>query len=110
MVGFTVAIADISKALKKSDGKLFPFGWVGLLKALKKNDEYIGLLIGIHPEYRNKGVVTILMNSLLDGFVAAGAKTARMCPMLEDNAKVLGLMKVVESWIYKRRRSFVKHL
>ena len=110
MVGFTVAISDISKALKRCDGKLFPFGWIGLLKALKRNDEYIGLLIGIHPEYRNKGAVTILMNGLLDGFVAAGAKTARMCPMLEDNIKVMGLMKVVDSWIYKRRRSFIKHL
>lgn len=110
MAGFTVAIPDISDALKKSDGKLFPFGWIGLLKALKKNDEYIGLLIGIHPEYRNKGVVTILMNGLLEGFEDVGAKTARMCPMLEDNAKVLGLMKEVESWIYKRRRSYIKHL
>lgn len=110
MVGFTVAIADISKALKKSDGKLFPIGWARLLKALKKNDEYIGLLIGMLPEYRNKGVVTILMAGLLYGFIKAGAKTIRMCPMLEDNIKVLGLMKVVESRIYKRRRSFVKHL
>ncbi len=110
MVGFTVAIADISKALKKSDGKLFPIGWARLLKALKKNDEFIGLLIGMLPEYRNKGVVTILMAGLLYGFIKAGAKTIRMCPMLEDNIKVLGLMKVVESRIYKRRRSFVKHL
>ena len=110
MVGFTVAISDISKALKKSNGRLFPFGWIGLLKALKKNDEYIGLLIGIHPEYRNKGIVTILMYALLDGFITAGAKKIRMCPMLDDNIKVLGLMKDVESWIYKRRRSFVKHL
>ena len=110
MVGFTVAISDISKALKKSNGKLLPFGWIGLLKALKKNDEYVGLLIGIHPDYRNKGVVTILMNGLLDGFIAVGAKDIRMCPMLEDNIKVLGLLKVVDSEIYKRRRSFVKHL
>ena len=110
IIGFTVAIADFSNALKRHDGRLFPFGWIDLLKALKKNDEYIGLLIGMHPEYRNKGVVTILMNGLLEGFVSAGAKTIRMCPMLEDNAKVLSLMKVVDSTIYKRRRSFVKHL
>ena len=110
MVGFTVAISDVSKALKKSDGKLLPLGWIRMLKALRRNDEYIGLLIGIHPDYRDKGAVTILMYGLLNGFISVGAETIRMCPMLEDNAKVLSVMKVVDSHIYKRRRSFVKHL
>lgn len=110
MVGFVAAIPDISKALKKSDGKLFPLGWIRVLRAIKKNDEYICILIGISPEYRNKGVPAILISHLFDGFVEVGAKTAVTCPMLEDNAKVLGLLKVFPSYTYKRRRSFVKHL
>ena len=110
LVGFVLAIADISQAIKKSNGKLFPVGWLRILRAIKKNDEYIALLIGVHPDYQSKGVITILINELMKGFWETGAKTCRICPMLEDNAKVLSLMNIVPSEPYKRRRSFIKHI
>ena len=110
LVGFVLAIPDISAAVKKSNGKIFPFGWFRILRKIKKNDEYIALLIGVHPDYQSKGVITILINRLMEGFKVVGAKTCRVCPMLEDNAKVLSLMKIAPSSAYKRRRSFIKVL
>lgn len=110
LVGFIFAIPDISMAVKKSNGKLFPLGWMRILRAVKTQDEYIALLIGVRPEYRSKGVVTILVNHLIEGFRELGIKTCRMCPMLENNTNVLSLMKIVPSEPYKRRRSFIKKL
>ena len=108
LVGFVLAIPDISPALKKSRGWLFPFGWARVLRAIRSNDEYIALLIGVHPEYREKGVITVLLNRLMEGLLSAGVKTCRICPMLEDNSKVLALMNIIPSEPYKRRTSFVK--
>ena len=110
LVGFILAIADISMAIKKSRGKLFPLGWLRILRAIKTSDEYIALLIGVHPEYQSKGVITLLINRLIEGFRAVGAKTCRICPMLENNTKVLSLMNIIPTEPYKRRRSFIKKL
>jgi GNAT superfamily N-acetyltransferase len=110
LVGFILAIPDISKAIKKSKGRILPFGWLRILHAIKTSDEYIALLIGVHPEYRSKGVITVLINRLIEGFWDVGAKTCRICPMLENNTKVLSLMNIIPSEPYKRRRSFIKKL
>ena len=110
LVGFVLAIADISQAIKKSNGRLLPLGWLRILRAIRTTDEYIALLIGVHPEYQSKGVITVLLNRLIEGFWSVGAKTCRICPMLEDNSKVLSLMNIIPSKPYKRRRSFIKRL
>lgn len=110
LVGFIFAIPDISRAVKKSRGKLFPLGWLRILRAIKTQDEYIALLIAVHPEYQSQGVITILIDKLMEGFWSEGVKTCRICPMLEKNTKVLSLMKIIPSLPYKRRRSFIKKL
>ena len=110
LVGFIFAIPDISRAVKKSRGKLFPLGWLRILRAIKTQNEYIALLIAVHPEYQSQGVITILIDKLMEGFWSEGVKTCRICPMLEKNTKVLSLMKIIPSLPYKRRRSFIKKL
>ena len=110
MVGFVLAIPDISAAVKKSRGKLLLFGWLRILRAIRKNDEYIALLIGVHPEYRSKGVITILLSRLMEGFMEEGAVTCRICPMLEENSNVLSLMNIVPTEPYRRRRCLVKKI
>ena len=110
LVGFALSIPDISGAVKKSKGRMFPFGWFRILRKIKKNDEYIALLIGVHPEYQSKGVISIIINHMMEEFRALGVKTCRCCPMLEENSKVLSLMNIVPSVPYRRRRSFIKRL
>lgn len=97
LVGFIFAIPDISLAVKKSKGRMFPLGWLRILRAIKKQDEYIALLIGVHPQYQSQGVITVLINELIEGFWALGVKTCRICPMLENNTKVLSLMNIIPS-------------
>ena len=59
VVAFGISMPTLSKALQKCNGKLFPFGWYYLLRALR-NFEYIDLYLnGVAPEWQNKGVHSI---------------------------------------------------
>ena len=56
LVAFAVTMPSFSRALQKTKGKLFPFGILHLLKAKKHSKDVIFYLIGVHPDYQNKGV------------------------------------------------------
>src|SRR5690606_34639375 len=56
LVAFAVTIPSLSHAFQKAKGRLFPFGFLHLIKALKHSRNVEFYLIGIDPEYQNKGV------------------------------------------------------
>ena len=111
IIGFGVLIPSIAKALKKSNGKLFPFGIFRLLNALNgKNDVLEMFLIGVEPEYQKLGVPAIMMNALLKKCIENGVKLCETGPELETNANVQGLWKGFETRQHKRRRCFIKEI
>ena len=111
IIGFGVLIPSIAKALKKSNGKLFPFGIFRLLKALNgKNDVLEMFLIGVEPEYQKLGIPAIMMNALLKKCIENGVKLCETGPELETNANVQGLWKGFETRQHKRRRCFIKEI
>src|SRR5690606_22021712 len=59
LIAFSIVMPSFSKALKKANGRLLPFGWKYILDAQKKNDTAAFYLIGIHPDYQGKGVTAI---------------------------------------------------
>ena len=65
---------SFSRALKKMNGKLFPFGFLRILMAQKFNSRASLYLIGVHPYYQNKGVTAILFNDLQTMFNRRGIK------------------------------------
>lgn len=111
VIGFGIAIPSLTKALQKSKGKLFPFGWYHMLKALRGKNDVIDLyLVGVHPEYQSKGVNALLFTELIPQFIANGYKYAESNPELEMNEKVQGQWDYFERKQHKRRRAFHKHL
>ena len=73
-----IAMPSMSKALRKSGGKLFPTGWYHLLRALKGNSDVVDLLlVAVDPEYQNKGVNALLFNYLIPTFNRCGYREAR---------------------------------
>ena len=62
LIAFSIVMPSFSEALQKAKGKLFPFGIFHLLKARKKSKDVIFYLIGIRPDYQNKGVTAIIFN------------------------------------------------
>lgn len=111
LVGVGVAMPSMSRGLQKSKGKLFPFGFIPLLKALKgKNDRVDLLLVAVDPEYQNKGVNSLLFQDLVPYFIKEGFKYAETNPEMETNAKVQSQWSYFEPRQHRRRRSYSKKL
>lgn len=110
LVALGVAAPSIAKALKKSRGRIFPFGWTGLLHAFVKNDTLDLLLIAVRPDLQSKGVNAIVINKIMHGCKKMGIVRAETGPTLELNAKVLAQWKTFDIEQHKRRRCFKKHI
>jgi GNAT superfamily N-acetyltransferase len=110
MVAFGVVIPSLSKALQKARGELFPFGFIHLLRALKKNDRADLYLVAVKKEYQGKGLNAILMNKIHRVFSKLGVTKAESNPELETNQNVQGQWKYYQKRQHKRRRVFIKHL
>ena len=111
LVAVGIAMPSLSKALQKSRGRLFPFGFVPLLKALKgKNDVVDLLLVAVRPDYQSKGVNALLFSDLIPVFIRNGYKYAESNPELEENEKVQSQWQYFERHQHKRRRAYTKKI
>lgn len=111
LVAIGISIQSFSEALQKSRGKLFPLGWIHLLKALRgKSDTVDLLLIAVKPEYQNKGVNALLFADLIPYYNKYGFKHAESNPELEENSKVQDQWSYFDTRQHRRRRSFRKEL
>ena len=110
MVAVAITMPSFSKALKKANGSLFPFGFWHLLQAQKKNDKAEFYLIGIKPSYQNKGVTSLVFNEMLKTFKQFGVNHVETNPELVDNHNVQLLWKKYDSKQHKRRKSYRKDL
>jgi GNAT superfamily N-acetyltransferase len=110
VAGFAITMPSLSKALQKSGGKILPFGFIHLLKALKTYELVDMYLIGIIPEYQNKGLNAIIFDHLIQNFIKAGVKRVIANPQLEDNTKVISLFEEYSGEFYMKRRCFQKQL
>ncbi|MFI3330865.1 MAG: GNAT family N-acetyltransferase [Rikenellaceae bacterium] len=111
LVGMAVGMPSIAKALQKSRGRLFPFGFIHLLKALKgKNNTVELLLMAVKPEYQNKGVSALLFSNIINSFNSNGYRYAESNPELEVNLKMQNQWQDIENQKIKRRRAFIKNI
>ena len=112
LVAFGISMPSIVKALQKTRGKLFPFGWWPLLKAMfLKHDSMVELLlVGVHPDYQNSGVNSLVFMDMFRKFNAMGIKVAETNAILETNLKNQGQFRDFEHECKKRRRSYIKKL
>lgn len=110
LIAFSVVMPSFSKALKKANGRLLPFGWWHILKAQKKNDTAAFYLIGIDPEYQGKGVTAIIFEEMQHLFNAKGISTVETNPELKENTAVQLLWKDYSPVQHKERSTFRKEL
>ena len=111
LVGVGIAIPSMTKALQKAKGKLFPFGFIHILKALRgKNDVVDLLLVALRPDYQNTGANALLFSDLIPVFIKNGYKYAESNPELEENGKVQSQWQYFENVQHKRRRAYKKRL
>ena len=111
VVGFGISIPSLSRALQKSKGKLWPFGWFHLLKALRSKPEIVDLyLMGVLPEYQSKGVNALLFNDLIPIYKSLGVVYAESNPELETNNAVQAQWDYFKREHHKTRRVFIQQL
>ena len=102
---------SLSEGLIKSRGKLFPTGWIHLLKALKGKTEVVDLLlVAVKPEYQNKGVNALIFADLVPAFIAAGYKEAESNPELEGNESVQKQWEYFTRRQHRKRRAWRKKI
>lgn len=112
LIAAGISIPSLSEALQKCNGEIFPFGWFHLLKTMfiKKPDTLDLLLIGVRPDYQNKGVNSLLFVDLFDNFRKLGFKYAETNANLETNVKVQAMWDPFDKELHKRRWVFAKEI
>lgn len=110
VAAFGISMPSLSKALLKCRGRIFPFGFIYLLRALKKNNVADLLLTAVRPDLQDKGLTALLMKEMGNAYSRHGIKKAESHPELEVNTKVQAFWKHFEVRKHKRRRCFIKFL
>ena len=106
LIAFVIAMPSFASALKKANGKLFPFGFIHILKSLYFNDKVSFYLMGIHPDFQNKGVTAILLNEIQKTLNQMGVKIIETNPELEENTAIQRLWKNYKHRIHKKRATY----
>lgn len=108
IVAVGISMASLSEALQKAKGKLLPFGWFHLLKALKwKRPKMLDLLlVAVRPDYQGKGVNALLFTDLIPVYQELGFEYAETNPELEMNDKVQNQWQYFKTEQHKCRRCF----
>jgi GNAT superfamily N-acetyltransferase len=110
VVAFGITMPSLSRAMQKSRGRLLPFGFLHLVRAMKQNDRADLYLVVVKPEYQGKGVNAILINRMAEVFIRHGIRLVESNPELENNLLVQGQWKHFNRRQHKRRRCYIKHL
>lgn len=116
IVAFAITMPSLSKAFQKANGKLFPFGFIHILWAIKTVKDMDLYLIGALPEYQEKGATAMVFLDISEKFIKEGVTTLRFNPALEDHGKLLGNWGSIFGSSFddndklKRRRCYIKQL
>jgi GNAT superfamily N-acetyltransferase len=110
LAAFGITMPSLSVALQKANGSLFPFGFVHILKALKKNSIGDMYLVAVRHDLQGKGVTAVLINEIAKSYIRNGIQYAESNPELETNQQVQSFWKYFDAKNHKRRRCFIKNL
>lgn len=110
MIGFAITMPSFTKALKRINGKMFPFGFYHLWRALRKNNQASFYLIGIKESYQSKGVTAIIFQDIQEMFNKRGITEVETNPELEENKAIQSMWKNYKHELHKRRRTYRKDI
>jgi hypothetical protein len=110
IAGVCVAIPSLSKAFQKARGRLFPLGIFHIRKALRKIDTLDLCLVGVLPEYMNKGITALFNYEYSKTCLADHVNKVESNTVMEDNFKVNAHWNYYQSRLHKRKRIYVKEL
>lgn len=110
IAAFGLAMPSLSRSFQKARGRLVPFGFFHILRALKRNDTLDLYLIAVRPELQGKGINAVIMSEIARAAKKHGIRKAETNPEWEENNKVQSQWKDFAVRQHKLRRIYVKHL
>ena len=111
VVGFAITVPSIAKAIQKARGRLFPFGWFYILRALRHNNLVEAMMVGAAPENQGNGANVMILKDMQLIAMKYGITKMITNPQLENNFKAITMFgKYYEMEPYRRRRSYIKNL
>ncbi|MDX1470285.1 MAG: GTP cyclohydrolase [Flavobacteriaceae bacterium] len=110
LIAFAVVMPSFANALRKAKGKLFPIGFSYILNAKKNSKDVIFYLIGVLPEFQNKGVTAIIFDEYYKTFSEKGIQTCYRTPELEDNKAIHLIWKNFNPTVFRKRKTYKKEL
>lgn len=110
VVAYVIGMPNISKGIRKAKGRLFPFGFIHILREMKKSNQLDLLLGAVKDELRNMGLDTMLAKAMLKSAKERGLETIDSHVVMEKNTKMRAEVEKLGGEIYKRYRIFQKDL
>jgi hypothetical protein len=110
IVGFMISLPSLSRAFQKAKGRLLPFGWFHIWRALKKFEILDFYLAGIKKAYRGQGIDLLMVLAMADPIHKKGIKYCESNPELETNKKIQAQWKYYNPIQHKRRRIYRKKI
>jgi hypothetical protein len=110
VAAFGIAMPSLSEAFRKCYGRLLPFGFISILRAMKKNTKADLYLTAVRPDLQNKGVNAVLIHETNKAFIKRNITTVETNRELENNLKVQSQWKFFDTRLHKRRRCYQKAL
>ena len=110
VAAFGICLPSICNAMIKSRGKLFPTGFIGVLKSIKNPKELEMALIGVNAKYKNTGLNAVVISRIMKNVIADGIEFIESNPMLETNYDIQQQWKFAENEIIKKRQTYKKEI
>lgn len=110
VIGFAFGFFDISAAIQKTGGRVWPFGWIHLLREFKRTKWANFNGTGLLPQYQGSGANSILYTEMAKSVQEFHFEHADIVQVEERNAKSLGDMAAIGVQWYKRHRLFRRAL
>lgn len=110
VVAFGISLPSLARALQKANGHLFPFGFIHILKALRKNDTLDALLIAVNDEYKDKGLNAMIFHKIARTIQKRGIRYVESTRELEENLNVQNLWGKFDRRLHKRAMTYTKSL
>ena len=110
VASFIVGIPDMTEGIQKARGRLFPFGFLKVLRAAKKTKQLDLLLGAIKEKYRGRGLDAIMGIKMIISAQEAGMEIMDTHHELEENVRVRSEMERLGGKLYKKFRVYKKEL
>lgn len=109
VIAFGITMPSLTHAFQKAAGRMFPLGFLHIYMAIKKNRFIDMYLVGVRPDYQQKGVLAMVYYQLHKAYIDHHITTAVTNPQLEENFTAVSIWKNYDARQHMARRCWIKH-